>query len=170
MGRMLNSSASYSWAGCRGFMAFGRFLSAALILLTIVCPAAAIEEKNVLILDTYSANDESTNLLEADLRSQSPWHINFYVENIEVWRFDDQGYETALLESLKRVYRARRLDVVMARAYPALQFAIKYHDQLFPGVPIVFYQVASEHIMGRKWPGVTGEMWTANFLGGARFT
>ena len=147
-----------------GSIAFRHLLSAVLILLTIVCPAAAIEGKNVLILDTYSAGDQLTNLLESDLRSQSPWNINFYVENIEVWRFDDQAYERALLESLMRVYRGRRLDVIMARAYPALQFAVKYRDQLFPGVPIVFYQIVSERIPGEKWPGVTGEMWTANYL------
>ncbi|HEX8814507.1 MAG TPA: PAS domain S-box protein [Terriglobales bacterium] len=156
------------WLGIGELLPWVRQLCPALLLLIIIRPAFAIaaEEKNVLILDTYSAGDQSTALLESDLRRGSSWHINFYVENIEVWRFDDQGYERALFESLERVYRGRKLDVVMTRAYPALQFAVKFRDQLFPGVPIVFYQVAAERMMGRKWPGVTGEMWGANFLGG----
>jgi PAS domain S-box-containing protein len=45
----------------------------------------------------------------------------------------------------------------MVGAYPALQFALRHRDELFPGVPIVFFAIEVRRFAGQKiWPGVTG--------------
>jgi PAS domain S-box-containing protein len=54
----------------------------------------------------------------------------------------------------------------MVGAYPALQFALRYRDELFPGVPIVFFGVEVRRLAGQKlWPGVTGVTNIVNFEG-----
>ena len=38
-----------------------------------------------------------------------------------------------------------------------LQFAVRHRDELFPGVPIVFFGIDARRIAGQQmWPGVTG--------------
>jgi len=55
---------------------------------------------------------------------------------------------------------------VVADAYPALRFAIKYRDRLFPGVPIAFTGVASSRLQGESLrPGVTGVALTTDVRG-----
>ena len=62
-----------------------------------------------------------------------------------------------MVETLKDAYAGVRLDLVMVAGYPAPQFALSHHDELFPGVPIVFFQIDPRRIAGQKiWPGVTG--------------
>lgn len=55
---------------------------------------------------------------------------------------------------------------MVADAYPALRFAIKYRDRLFPGVPIAFTGVASSRLQGESLrPGVTGVALTTDVRG-----
>jgi PAS domain S-box-containing protein len=77
---------------------------------------------------------------------------------LEGQRFDDEGYERGVFETLQHTYAGQKLDLVMAESYPALQFVLKHRDELFPGVPIVFWGVNIKRIaVGQKmWPGVTG--------------
>ncbi len=100
---------------------------------------------------------DTVGLLQSAIRTGAPWQINFYVEALEAWRFDDKTYEDARAETLRSSYAGKKLDLVMALTYPSLQFAVNHRDELFPGVPIVFGGVSRSRIAGQKmWPGVTG--------------
>jgi hypothetical protein len=60
-------------------------------------------------------------------------------------------------EALSREYSDVKFDLVIVAAYPALQFAIKHRDQIFPGVPVLFCYVHGGRLEGKQlWPGVTG--------------
>jgi hypothetical protein len=50
--------------------------------------------------------------------------------------------------------RRRNAGRVVAATYPVLEFAVKYRDTLFPGVPIVFTDISRREM--QTWPGVTG--------------
>jgi PAS domain S-box-containing protein len=121
--------------------------------------SAQAHTKNILIL--YSFNDDSVfgpvDLLKASLRARVPDPIDFYVESFEHELLDDESYQESMAATLRHVLQKRKLDLVMVGAYPALQFALQHRDELFPGVPIVFFAVESRRLAGQKlWPGVTG--------------
>jgi PAS domain S-box-containing protein len=114
--------------------------------------------KNVLILNSFT--QRSVTDLFGPLKSATRSHIavpvNFQVEYLESERFESPGYEAGLSESLAGTY-AGKLDLVIAISYPALRFAIDHRGQIFPGVPVIFTDVATSRLEGRPmWPGVTG--------------
>jgi PAS domain S-box-containing protein len=131
------------------------------MLFALTCGASAEEtrtQKNVLVFNNF--DDRSLDMigaLESALRTGAPWQINFYIEPLEAWRFDDKAYEEARVETLRSSYSGKKFDMVMALTYPSLQFVVTHRDELFPGVPIVFGGVATSRLVGKKmWPGVTG--------------
>ena len=76
---------------------------------------------------------------------------------MEAQGFEDPGYEEALSETLSSDYRDVKLDLVIVAAYPALQFAVRYRDHIFPGVPVLFSYVHASRLRDKPiWPGVTG--------------
>jgi PAS domain S-box-containing protein len=114
--------------------------------------------KNVLILYSFSKRDLlDPQSLEATVRSHVSAPVNFYVEYLEAQRFQSQGYEKSLGETLRQTYARQKLDLVIVAVYPALKFAIDFRKQIFPGVPIVFMMIVPERLQGHElWPGVTG--------------
>jgi PAS domain S-box-containing protein len=123
----------------------------------LVGPAAAAEPavKNVLVLHNWANLPQAWALMESTVRAQVPGEINFYNTSVENPRFDEEVYRESLAETLRRGYSGVKLDVVIASSYPVLQFAVQHRDQMFPGVPIVFTDVARPEVE-KMWPGVTG--------------
>jgi PAS domain S-box-containing protein len=156
-----------SWFGARPLCAHV-WVTILGILLCLVSSAAAAEQnaKNVLVL--YSFTDDSifgsVGLLASSLRARVPGPVDLYVEHLETLRFEDIDYEKSVVETLRHQYTARKLDLLIVAAYPALQFALRYRDELFPDVPIVFFAIEARRLAGqRMWPGVTGATDTVDF-------
>ena len=128
------------------------------LMCILVAPAAAQPSaKSVLILNTFSdLSLDNVNYIESAMRAHVPGPVNFYVEYLESWRLGDDGYERAILNTLEHEYAGQKLDLALPVSYPALQFILKFRDQLFPGVPIVFWGLDASRIAGQRWPGVTG--------------
>lgn len=152
----------YLCLGGRERFARKLLLAVCLASLLFARPVSAAEPagtKNVLLL--YSFSDRSVtgygDALKSAIRSRAPWPVNFYVEYLESRRFDDQAYENSLVETLRNAYGATKLDLVLTNSYPALEFALKYRNDLFSRQPIVFFDVDTSRLAGQKvWPGVTG--------------
>lgn len=161
MGKATVTRDSSKGLDLRAFSARGWF-PLVLVLSGFFCRASAHvppSEKNVLIIESFSVPSLGTaDFLKSDLRANSPWPINFYIEYLEGQRFDDQNYEQNVFAALQHTYAGQQMDLVMAESYPALEFVLKYRDQLFPGVPIVFWGVHTSRIrVGQKLgPAVTG--------------
>jgi PAS domain S-box-containing protein len=121
---------------------------------------------NILVL--YSHTDHSifgsVDHLESAVRARVPRPVNFFVESLESRKLEDEGYEKSIVEMLRHTYGRQKLDLLMIGAYPALHFALQHRDELFPGVPIVFFMVDSRWLAGQSgWPGVTGVTGRTNF-------
>jgi PAS domain S-box-containing protein len=115
--------------------------------------------KNVLILFHYPApvvDPAYVNLIESLLRSRVRSQVNFYIEHMEATRVDDEDYEENLTDSLRNTYGGHKLDLVMVSGYPALDLVLKHRNELFPGVPVVYFSQETRKIAGRTWPGITG--------------
>lgn len=134
----------------------------ALLLLTLVLAvfdAQGSKSKKILVLYSFSDLNiySSPDALESAIRSQVPWPVDFYVENLDAQRFDNAGYEISYAATLRATYGAERLDVVLVAGASALNFAVKHRDGIFPGVPIVFFNVDRNRIPRElAWTGVTG--------------
>ena len=70
-----------------------------------------------------------------------------------------------LRDYIRRKFEGRRIDVVVANTTPALQFVIRYREELFPGVPIVVRRRphAGARSHSTKLPGITGVLSDAAF-------
>ncbi|MGZ9006490.1 MAG: hypothetical protein ACXW20_22185, partial [Burkholderiales bacterium] len=78
-------------------------------------------------------------------------------EVIDPIRFAGIDLEPALQALFTKKYEGQKLDVILASGRPALQFAERHRDRVWPGVPVVLYNVIEEALDGRKRPsGVTG--------------
>jgi PAS domain S-box-containing protein len=125
-------------------------------LLALVPSAAAqVATKNVLIL-SGGRGRVSINQMESSLRAHFSGPVNFSVVDLENPGFGQESYQDNLAEALQKGYSGQRLDLVVAVMAAPLQFAVRYRDKIFPGVPIVFMSNSSPPLPEKMWPGVTG--------------
>jgi len=74
------------------------------------------------------------NLLTAD--SNAP--IDYNAEYLESDRFPEEQAMHALRDYIKEKFEGRRIELVIAIAEPALEFALRFRGDLFPDAPIVY--------------------------------
>jgi PAS domain S-box-containing protein len=130
-----------------------------LCVLNHVPASAQPAGKNILVIYSFSNRGVygGLNGLKSKLQAAIPWPIDFYIEYLEGRRLGDKEYERGEAGAFQRTYGGTKLDLVLVEDDPALDFAMAHRDALFPGVPIVFYDVDSGKVAGQKmWPGVTG--------------
>jgi len=128
-------------------------------LLIVPACGGQTNPKNILVVYSFADRKEfsAIDALKSGMRAVIPRPLNFYVENIESRRFDDKNYEQDLTENLKNTYGRLKLDLVLANNFPALEFVLRHRDKLFPGTPVVFFDVDDVWMAGQnRWPGVTG--------------
>ncbi len=149
-----------NWIG--GWRFFARIWPATLCIPLFALNSIAIGQpnaKNVLILFHFPApivDPAYVDQIESLLRARVPGPVNFYIEHMEATRVEDQDYQQNLTDSLRNTYRGRKLDLVMLSGYPSLDLVLRHRDELFPGVPIVYFSMETRNIAGRTWPGITG--------------
>ena len=130
-----------------------------LCVLTHLPASAQPDGRKILVVYSFSNRGVYSGLkdLKSELQAVIPWPIDFYVEYLEGRRLGDKEYEKGESGSFKHTYGGTKLDLVIVEDAPALDFAMRHRDELFPGVPIVFSDVDSDKMAGQKmWPGVTG--------------
>jgi PAS domain S-box-containing protein len=132
------------------------------IILCVLSGSTAAAQQNarkVLVVFSFSTRGTYSGLTDLKTRMQAavPWPIDFYVEYLQGRQFDDKDYEESVTDDLRRKYDDLKLDLVVVENDPALEYVIRHRDELFPRVPIVFYDVDHYRMEGQKlWPGVTG--------------
>jgi signal transduction histidine kinase len=90
--------------------------------------------------------------------------IVYSVEHLETERFPAGDATMALRDAIRRKYRSRPIDLVIAIADPALQFALEFRDELFPGAPIVYSGLTMPDLVERgESSGVTGVLRTVAY-------
>jgi PAS domain S-box-containing protein len=147
--------ASTSTAAIAG-SSWHRYVSVVVFILLALAPPAAAQTKakNVLVL-SGGRGRESINRMASSLRARFPEPVNFSIIDLENPRFDQNAYQEHLAEALRSGYSGEKLDLVVAVMTPSLQFALKYRDEVFPGVPVVFMSI-NPPLPEKMGPGVTG--------------
>ena len=107
-----------------------------------VSPAAAQPESVPTVLTIHWSSEDfpSTPVLDAAIREtlrlfDTP--VDYFAEYLESDRFPPEEAFESLRDYIQRKYRDRHIDVVIAVADPALEFALRYRTVLFPDAPIV---------------------------------
>ena len=98
-------------------------------------------DRNALILLSYSHEDKwSNSVLDGIHQSldSAKQDIKISTEFMDTKRYNDKSYINDLLLLYKNKYRQQTLDVIVVSDDNAFQFAQRYRNVLFPGVPIVF--------------------------------
>jgi len=119
-------------------------------------------EKRVLLLFTeYQQRSQFLEAFESSVRAQVKADITFdeaYMEGPPQGSgpAEEKPYLKSVADTLHRRFTGLKLDLVVTVGPWALEFADKYHDKMFPGVPVVFSAVSDWEFADRKWHGITG--------------
>jgi signal transduction histidine kinase len=103
--------------------------------------------RHVLFLNSYQPGYTwSDDLFSAvnNRLSRQPYPVELWVEYLDTRRYAGADYEDELLHLIRFKYGARRLNLIVSSDDAALQFLLRHHDALFPGVPVVFCGVNDE--------------------------
>jgi len=136
-------------------------------ILSLALPSCAsvgsAKGKNVLVLfgSNRPDNREFLDLVEAEIRLRIPEPVTFYQAYLTTDPDLDRyrAYEQHQAEAFQQTYGWMRIDLVIAVYAPAVEFALKYRDQAFPGALIMFAGIGIKSGWDRNyWPGLPGVM------------
>ncbi len=121
--------------------------------------------RKILVLNSYHSgyswsDNEMSGIVET-LQHIAP-SIEPVIEFLDCKRFPGMEQFPRLVELFKSKYTDDSIDVIITADNPALEFALRYRDTLFPGLPIVFCGINGfEQSRIANIPNVTG---VAEFL------
>jgi len=131
-----------------------------LTLLFFCLVGAATDPENtrtVIVLYPENSDGSPGNaLVDQAIRStfatSSFSRVEIHNEYLDVSRSPDGDHQQLQAEFLRHKYSGRKVHLVIAGLSSALDFALKYRKQIFPGVPIVFCVIDQREIQARKLP------------------
>ncbi|HJZ79001.1 MAG TPA: hypothetical protein VKD91_01605, partial [Pyrinomonadaceae bacterium] len=98
--------------------------------------------KTILVLYWYGRDFVSNVRLDKDIRevlsSEPAGSIEYYPEYLESNRFPGERQSLLFRDYLAQKYAGRKIDVVVTFSPLALNFVLKYCNELFAATPIVF--------------------------------
>lgn len=128
-----------------------RFLGRSLSRLTLACiilnfcalaRASDEAQKRVLVLFALRKEGPAHVVLERvfqeTLRKGLDVRLDYYSEYIDVARFPEPEYQSALHDFLRAKYGRRNMDLIITTGSTTYDFAKLYGAALFPGTPVVF--------------------------------
>jgi PAS domain S-box-containing protein len=119
-----------------------RLVAAVAAVLLLFPVRSAGSPKNVLIVRGEAADLPGgtmiVNAIETTMRTTSPVPLEFYVEVIDSGHFPIASYDRRFTELLAEKYRGIPFDLVVAFAQPAVEFALRERQALFPRTPLLF--------------------------------
>ncbi|MHC1710753.1 MAG: PAS domain S-box protein [Solidesulfovibrio sp.] len=97
--------------------------------------------KNVLYFNSYQNGYQWSDEILAGVRStleQSAFNVDLQIEYMDSKKYTDPILRSMLHDFYKLKYRNTNFDVILASDNFAFDFLKDYHDELFPGKPVVF--------------------------------
>jgi signal transduction histidine kinase len=144
------------------FRASGCLVAAVVVVSLALAPPTPAQGpiKRVLIVyggpESFPGNASFDAALRHVLFSHPTTQVEAHSEYLENEEFGVTA-ETSLREYLRLKFSDRRPDVVISNAAPALQFVLRYRDELFPAVPVLFAAATPPAaVLQGKIAGVTG--------------
>lgn len=109
--------------------------------------------KHVVILNATDPYLPAFQALDSALRetihADSRMPVEFYSESLDMHRFPRAQFEHELVALLRKKYADLKVDVVVADASIALDFALQHRTDIWPGSIIVFNSVPTDAL--QRW-------------------
>lgn len=137
-------SASSNPSACRTLRARSLYLLACVALCVLQGLARADNGSpppHVLYLNAYHPGYSWSDAIEEGIRkglSGDTRQVELSVEYLDARRFPDASRMAILADAMAIKYRGYRHDLLIVSDNDAFDFAIRYRERLFPGLPIVF--------------------------------
>ncbi|HEX6974646.1 MAG TPA: PAS domain S-box protein [Vicinamibacterales bacterium] len=139
-----------------GAMAATAFVVASLVAGEV----SAAPAKNVLILRGAAADLPGgiaiVDAIQSTVRSQYPGTVEFYLETVDTARFTAPDYDQRLAELYQETYENIPLDLVVAIAAPAVDFALRHRARVFPNAQLLAGFIDERSIGERPLPNDIG--------------
>lgn len=104
-------------------------------------PAREPSRRTVLTIHWSSEDFPATSVIDGAIRtafrSAAESRVDYYAEYLETDRFPPEQADAALRDYIHHKFAGRPIDTVIAVSDPALQFVLRYREQLFPQAAIV---------------------------------
>jgi len=133
------------------------------VLLVLLAPACLLAQDgrphSVLVLDQSNLRGPFYYQLSSGLREvlDADGHVTTYGENLDLTRFGGAAYEATLKRHLEEKYRDRSIGVIVANGAGTLDHTLRWREELWPGVPIVFAMLEASQLAGLgRLTNVTG--------------
>lgn len=106
------------------------------------CAAADAPVKRVLILDSFGRDvapfTAAVSTFRTTLAQQLGDPVVFYDHSLDLARFRAEEWEEPFAAFLETRFAGHPLDVVVPFGAPAVRFATRYRNRVFPGTPVLF--------------------------------
>ncbi len=131
--------------------------------ITAVAQAPPISPKapwRVVLLHNADFLLPASTIMDQPLRQtlirEAPRQVDVYGETLDLLRHP-YDIERELVALHRRKYDGKGVDLILARAQGGLDYAVRHRDELWPGVPIVFYNISADALKDyRRPPNSTG--------------
>jgi signal transduction histidine kinase/ABC-type uncharacterized transport system substrate-binding protein len=133
------------------------------LLVPMDLPAGEAQPRSILVLDQSdmrgSFYHQIFTALQAEVASRPPSHLTVYAEDLDLEHFSGEDYEFTLRQMLAAKYRDEPVGVLVAVGEAALRLVLRWRDELWPGIPVVFTMVDETGFRRLKPPSdVTGNI------------
>ena len=144
---------------------FTRILTSLIVLLVLfagnLLEAKQYENKNVVILFSFRPTLPVASLWDQSIRSvfeaDSELKVDVNIEYLNLSRFKDPSYLQMISDVFRYKYTEDKPDLIITVFEPAVDFILKFGEDIFPGVPVVFGGVLREYFEERHGkPGISG--------------
>ncbi len=117
--------------------------------------------KAVLVVYPYQVDLPQSVLfqhaIQKELGAVSDLTIDWYHEYLDLSRFPGEDHVQQAVDLYTTKYSQKQIDLVFTVGPTALDFWLKYREQILPDAPVVFGDVTLENLASRQLPaGVTG--------------
>jgi len=102
--------------------------------------------------DTAPGIIQLNEALRSTFAGQAAGYIEVRNEYANTDRLHDAKFMEAQVALLKQKYSGRKVDLVIAGLSSGLDFTLRYRDELFPGVPVIFVAVDQREVLARRLP------------------
>lgn len=126
-----------------------------------------LDGKNVLILNSGSSRDITSNIIVNTIKHQlirSAPFTNFYIEDLNLEAFSDTRYYSIVKDFLQKKYSSKKFNLVITIEAEALKFVVLYRESFFKECPVIFCGSGMQYqeiIKGQKQ--ITGVVTEADF-------
>ncbi|MCM0083094.1 ATP-binding protein [Geomonas sp. Red32] len=115
------------------------------LLLQTAAAHAAISHKKLVILSSYGFSSAGVQTLmrgiTESVKQDDRTEVQIFTEFLDLDSFPSSGHTERMVEMLKAKYAVNRPDLVVAVFRPAHDLLLRYRDSIFPGAPVITFDL-----------------------------